>query len=168
MARAASGMSRKMSSLIARLTGLITTAIRVALGTNSCRSASRFAVNSVAKKLIPVRFPPGIAGTPAIHAALAHRPIGIILVLRLLDADRQKNFQRGIGLGSHRRRKGAGVEARFLKGGIHASARSVGPGFTKTPKRPARRRRSSLTLRMRRQPLPALLAPLFVRLIDPP
>src|SRR5262249_4164770 len=41
--------------------GLTSTATRVALGTSSRSSSSRFATNSELKKLIPVRFPPGRA-----------------------------------------------------------------------------------------------------------
>src|SRR5262249_734445 len=41
--------------------GLTSTAIRVAPGTSWRRSSNRFAANSVAKKLIPVRLPPGRA-----------------------------------------------------------------------------------------------------------
>src|SRR6516165_7284658 len=67
MARAAFGMSRSVLSVAGILAGLTSTAIRTALGTNSCRSASRFAAKSFAKKLIPVRFPPG-------RARLATRP----------------------------------------------------------------------------------------------
>src|SRR6516164_2139237 len=56
-----------MLSVLPILAGLTSTAIRTALGSNSCSSASRFAPNSVAKKLMPVRFPPG-------RARLATRP----------------------------------------------------------------------------------------------
>ena len=49
------------------LVGLTSTATRVAAGTSSRRSSSRFAVNSPLKKLIPVTLPPG-------RARLATRP----------------------------------------------------------------------------------------------
>ena len=49
------------------MAGLMSTATRVAAGTSSRRSSSRFAANSPTKKLIPVRLPPG-------RARLATRP----------------------------------------------------------------------------------------------
>src|SRR5215470_17326372 len=59
-------MSR-MLSVLPILAGLTSTAIRTALGSNSCSSARRFGPNSVAKKLMPVRFPPGHARTHEIN-----------------------------------------------------------------------------------------------------
>jgi hypothetical protein len=49
------------------LAGLTSTAIRTALGTNSCSNFSRLALISWAKKLMPVALPPG-------QARLATRP----------------------------------------------------------------------------------------------
>src|SRR5262245_6558784 len=43
------------------ITGLRSTARRAAPGTSSRKSANRFAVNSVVKKFIPVKLPPGLA-----------------------------------------------------------------------------------------------------------
>ena len=59
-------VSHVISAFVA-LAGLTSTATRVAAGTSSRRSSSRFAVNSVTKKLIPVKLPPG-------RARLATRP----------------------------------------------------------------------------------------------
>jgi hypothetical protein len=52
-----------MATLILKhaLVGLTSTATRVAAGTSSRNSSSRFAANSTAKKLIPVSLPPGRA-----------------------------------------------------------------------------------------------------------
>src|SRR5262249_8845953 len=53
--------SRNVVSVTAASAGLTSTAIRVAPGTSWRRSSNRFAANSVARKLIPVRLPPGRA-----------------------------------------------------------------------------------------------------------
>jgi len=50
-----------MSSAIGRLAGLISMAIRAALGARSWKSPSRFAAISWVRKLIPVALPPGRA-----------------------------------------------------------------------------------------------------------
>ena len=50
-----------MDSVAVTLAGLTKTATRDARGTSSCKSANCFATNSVLKKLIPVRLPPGRA-----------------------------------------------------------------------------------------------------------
>src|SRR6266571_2093230 len=74
-------------ALLGELPATQGTSIRAALGTRSCSNCSRFASNSLAKKLIPVRFPPG-------RARLATRPnltgssptpntIGIVVVAAL-------------------------------------------------------------------------------------
>ena len=55
------------SRRVGTLAGLTSTATRTALGTSSCRSASRLATSSAAKKLTPVALPPG-------RARLATRP----------------------------------------------------------------------------------------------
>jgi hypothetical protein len=68
-----------------------------------------------------------------IDAAFARRPIGIILALWLLDAYREQDFERGVGSGAHKRRKGPGIEAGFLKLGIDTRARSVRPGVANMP-----------------------------------
>src|SRR5271168_2208581 len=101
-----------------------------------------------------------------IDTAFAHRPVGKIIVLRLFDADRQENFERGVGLGSHERRKGSGFEARLLKVGMHARAWPVRPGLAERP-RPTRRERGLFPVWMRRQPLASLLPSPFVRLVHP-
>src|SRR5262245_23104675 len=66
MARPAASTSRKVV-VLAVLAGLTSTAIREALGSISRSSSSRFAVNSVLRRLTPVRLPPG-------RARLATRP----------------------------------------------------------------------------------------------
>ena len=53
--------SRKVFSALEALAGLTSRAIRTALGTKSCRSRSRLATTSAAKKLIPVALPAGRA-----------------------------------------------------------------------------------------------------------
>ena len=53
--------SRNVTSAVQGWSGLTSTATRAAPGTSSCRSSSRFAVNSAARKLIPVTLPPGRA-----------------------------------------------------------------------------------------------------------
>jgi hypothetical protein len=82
-----SRMSRDTVSAIDALAGLTSTAMRTALGTNSCRSASRFATNSAAKKLIPVRFPPGrarLATRPSLTGSSPTRKtMGIVVVAAL-------------------------------------------------------------------------------------
>ena len=55
MARAASGTSRNMVSATGALAGLITTAIRTALGNSSCSSPSRLATTSLEEKIDPRR-----------------------------------------------------------------------------------------------------------------
>src|SRR5262249_39806920 len=65
--RAAAPTSLTVVSVYSASAGLIITATRVAAGTSSRRSSSRFAVTSVLKKLIPVRLPSG-------RARLATRP----------------------------------------------------------------------------------------------
>ena len=69
------------------MAGLTSTATRTALGTNSCRSASRFAANSLEKKLIPVRLPPGrarLATRPSLTGSSpTPKTIGIVVVAAL-------------------------------------------------------------------------------------
>src|SRR5262249_22760889 len=67
MARAAACTSLTVVSVIAASAGLTSTATRAAAGTSSRKSSSRFAANSVLRKLMPVRLPPG-------RARLATRP----------------------------------------------------------------------------------------------
>src|SRR6516162_8835511 len=59
MARAAASTS--FNTVSTTKLGLTSTAIRVASGTNSCRSSNRLVVNSSERRLMPVRFPPGLA-----------------------------------------------------------------------------------------------------------
>ena len=73
MSRAATSTSLKVASAIDAWAGLINTAIRTAPGTNSRRSPSRFAARSAAKKLTPVRLPPGrarLATSPSLTGSL--------------------------------------------------------------------------------------------------
>src|SRR5262249_48360476 len=67
MVRAADSTSRSVASVWAALAGLTSIATRAALGNSSRSSSSRFAANSVVRKPMPVRFPPG-------RARLATRP----------------------------------------------------------------------------------------------
>ena len=67
MARAAVSTSRNVAAVTVALAGLTSAATRMAEGTNARRSSSRFADNSLLKKLIPVRLPLG-------RARLATRP----------------------------------------------------------------------------------------------
>ena len=61
MAPAAASTSRNVASVIDAWAGLTSTAMRAAPGTNSRNSPSRLAARSAAKKLTPVRLPPGRA-----------------------------------------------------------------------------------------------------------
>src|SRR5262249_14859995 len=90
MARAAVSASRNVVSVIVTSAGLTSTAIRVAPGTSWRRSSNRFAANSVAKKLIPVRLPPG-------RARLA----------RVFGHNKNDGDGRGRSLGCERRRNSA-------------------------------------------------------------
>ena len=75
MARAAASTSRNVVRLFETLTGLTSTATRVAPGTSSRRSSSRFALSSILKKLMPVRLPPGparLATRPSPTGSSAH------------------------------------------------------------------------------------------------
>jgi hypothetical protein len=69
------------------LVGLTSTATRAAAGSNSCRSSSRFVANSSAKKLTPVRLPPGrarLATKPSLTGSSpATKTIGISVVAAL-------------------------------------------------------------------------------------
>jgi|GraSoiStandDraft_4_1057263.scaffolds.fasta_scaffold2312814_2 hypothetical protein len=67
MSRAPAEVSLTVDSEVTPVEGLTSTATRVAAGTISRRSSSRFAANSVAKELVPVTLPPG-------WARLATRP----------------------------------------------------------------------------------------------
>src|SRR5262249_52120435 len=67
--------------------GLTSTATRVAAGTSSRRSSSRFAVNSIVRRLIPVRFPSGrarLATRPSLTgSAPVKKTMGIVVVAAL-------------------------------------------------------------------------------------
>src|SRR5262249_44046651 len=91
MAGAASCTICNWDSVDEAFAGLRSTATRTALGTKSCRSRSRFAANSTASQLMPVRLPPG-------RARLATRPslpgssptpntIGIVVVAALAASE---------------------------------------------------------------------------------
>src|SRR5262245_43623737 len=86
MARAASSASFSAASILPVL-GLTSTASRVAAGTSSRRSSSRFATNSALRKLIPVRLPPGrarLATKPTLTgSSLMAKTIGIVVVTAL-------------------------------------------------------------------------------------
>ena len=79
--------SLNVVSVFAALAGLTSTATRVAAGTSSRRSSSRFAVNSPLKKLIPVRLPPGrarLATRPSLTGSSATtKTMGIVVVAAL-------------------------------------------------------------------------------------
>ena len=72
---------------IVALAGLTSTATRVAAGTSSRRSSSRFATNSSLKKLMPVRLPPGrarLATRPSLTGSSATvKTMGIVVVAAL-------------------------------------------------------------------------------------
>src|SRR5262245_8084996 len=59
MTPAAVSTSRKLEAAIVASVGLRSKATRVAVGTSSRRTSSRFAANSAEKKLTPVALPPG-------------------------------------------------------------------------------------------------------------
>ncbi len=86
-ARAAGSTSLNVVSVIVGLAGLTSTATRVAAGTSSRRSSSRFAANSPSKKLIPVRLPPGrarLATRPSLTGSSADtKTMGIVVVAAL-------------------------------------------------------------------------------------
>ena len=87
MARAASCTSRNVVSALGALAGLTSTATRTALGTSSCRSRSRLAATSWAKKLMPVALPPGrarLATRPSLTGSSpTPKTIGIVAVAAL-------------------------------------------------------------------------------------
>ena len=87
MARAAGSMSLNVVSANAGSAGLTSTATRVAAGTSSRRSSSRFATNSALKKLIPVRLPPGrprLATRPSLTGSSeTMKTMGIVVVADL-------------------------------------------------------------------------------------
>ena len=59
MARLAGSTSRNVDAVFAASAGSTSTATRLACGTSSCSSASRFAASSKLKTLMPVRLPAG-------------------------------------------------------------------------------------------------------------
>src|SRR5262249_5367259 len=74
-------------SVFVASSGLTSTATRLAVGSNSRRSSSRFAANSALKKLIPVRLPAGrarLATRPSLAGSSPMRnTIGIVVVAAL-------------------------------------------------------------------------------------
>ena len=74
-------------SVFATLAGLTSTATRIAAGTSSRRSSSRFATNSPIKKLTPVRLPPGrarLATRPSLTgSSAALKTMGVVVVTAL-------------------------------------------------------------------------------------
>ena len=86
MARAAVSTSFNVVSVFPALAGLTSTATRVAAGTSSRRSSSRFAANS-AEKIDPVRLPPGrarLATRPSLTgSSLTMKTMGIVVVAAL-------------------------------------------------------------------------------------
>ena len=69
--------------------GLTNTAMRAASGTNSRRSPSRFAARSAAKKLTPVRLPPGrakLSTRPSLTGSLPVLKTMVIIVVAALAA----------------------------------------------------------------------------------
>src|SRR5262245_28013893 len=87
MAGAAAATSLNIDSVYVALVGLTSTAMRTAAGTTSRRSSSRFAANSTAKKLTPVRLPPGrarLVTRPSLTGSSATtKTIGIVAVAAL-------------------------------------------------------------------------------------
>src|SRR5262245_66598700 len=87
MARAPAAVSLTVDSEVAALEGLTSTATRVAAGTISRRSSRRFAANSFAKLLIPVRLPPGwvrLATRPSLTGSSPTlKTMGIVVVAAL-------------------------------------------------------------------------------------
>src|SRR6516165_6060389 len=87
MARAASGISREVVLALVTLAGLTSTAMRIALGTRSCKSPSRLATTSATKKLMPVALPPGrarLATNPSSTGSIpTPKTMGIVVVAAL-------------------------------------------------------------------------------------
>src|SRR5262245_29572660 len=87
MARAVTSASLTTDSVFVASAGLTSTPTRLAVGSNSRRSSSRFAANSVLKKLTPVRLPPGrarLATRPSLAGSSPTRnTIGIVVVAAL-------------------------------------------------------------------------------------
>ena len=81
--------------------GLTSTPIRVAEGTSSRSSSSRFEVNSTFKKLIPVRLPPGrarLATSPSFTGSSAiAKTIGIVEVASLRGERANDSFRSNHG-----------------------------------------------------------------------
>ena len=97
MARAAVPASRTVDSAGVALAGSTSTATRVAAGTSSRRSSSRFAANSLEKKLIPVRLPPGrarLATRPSLTGSSPTLKTMGIVVVAALAAKRRSELRR--------------------------------------------------------------------------
>ena len=86
--RAGSCTSRNVVSVIESLVGLRSTPTRTAFGSSVCRSASRLAVTSALKKLMPVALPPGrarLATRPSLTGSSpTPKTIGIVVVAALV------------------------------------------------------------------------------------
>src|SRR5580658_11124681 len=88
-------------------------------------------------------------------------------MLRVFDADRQKNFKRNVRSGSRHRAEGSCIEACYLKVRIDACPGPVRPRLPEVSERPARHwRRGRPSLRARRQVLFTLLTSSLVRCIN--
>ena len=85
--RATGCKARKNGSARAGLAGLTSTAIAVAVGSNSCSTSSRFGPTSTPRLVTPVRFPPGwirLATSPALTGSTATaKTVGTVVVAAL-------------------------------------------------------------------------------------
>ena len=101
MARAAAATSLNVDSVLAALVGLTSTATRVAAGTSSRKSSSRFAANSLREKIDPVRLPPGrarLATRPSLTGSSpTTKTMGIVVVAALAA-----NAERSPAVDDHR------------------------------------------------------------------
>jgi hypothetical protein len=68
-----------------------------------------------------------IGALPMLDTGLRQRRSAILLVLRLLDADRKQDFERGIRPDARERRKAGGFHACCLEVGRRARPRTIRP-----------------------------------------
>src|SRR5262249_19418896 len=108
-ARAASGIYRNVDSALEALAGLINTAMRTALGTNSCKRPSRLAAISTLKILMPVALPPGrarLATRPSLTGSSpTPKTIGIVAVAALAASEAGLHGNPAADEVSHERRQ---------------------------------------------------------------
>ena len=111
IARAAGSRSFRAISVDAVFDGLRSTSTRAAVGNSSRRSSNRFPSNSLVKKLIPVRLPPGwarLATRPRLTGSLAagclrHAVGEIGCANGLVPPDRRKRAVERRSNSNHRR-----------------------------------------------------------------